>query len=210
MNVRVDPNPGQQLPAAGIARPSQRAASGAADAGRAAAPGAGQAPNGALTIEHIHLDIRVALRVETTNYGPQGQRIGPGMTREEGLRAIREWIRSLFEQQGLLSGGIEEMTPAEAAAAIGEGGYFGAEATASRILDFARSISGGDPKLAATIRDAFEEGFRQAEAAFGGKLPDISYQTRDLVRQGLDELFGPKPTEAGDAGQPGGPGVLPE
>jgi hypothetical protein len=32
-----------------------------------------------------------------------------------------------------------------------------------------------------------EEGFAEAEKAFGGTLPDISYATRDAVMQKLNE-----------------------
>ncbi|MDR2532153.1 MAG: hypothetical protein LBC82_04850 [Oscillospiraceae bacterium] len=59
--------------------------------------------------------------------------------------------------------------------------YWGVEATAERIFTFAKSLAGDDDSKLETMKNAFMKGFRQAEGARGGKLPGISYQTRDRV-----------------------------
>ena len=59
------------------------------------------------------------------------------------------------------------------------------EAVSKRILDFVRNASGGDPALLELLIDAAEEAFKQAEAEWGGKLPDVSYETIEMVRAGL-------------------------
>ena len=66
--------------------------------------------------------------------------------------------------------------------------YLKPEAVAERIVDFITAAAGGDPSLLDLLIDAAEEGFGQAEAIFGGHLPDVSYQTMDLVREALAEL----------------------
>ena len=66
------------------------------------------------------------------------------------------------------------------------------EAVAKRIIDFIEAASGGRPDLLMMLIDAAEQGFAEAEAIFGGKLPDVSYRTMDLVRQGLEELANPR------------------
>lgn len=70
---------------------------------------------------------------------------------------------------------------------IAEDGYFGVKATSERILDFAKALSGGNPDAIPGLRDAIEKGFAAAEKAWGTELPDISKQTMEAVRAGLDE-----------------------
>ena len=57
--------------------------------------------------------------------------------------------------------------------------YWGAEATAKRIFDFAKSLAGDDSKYADTLKEAFIKGFGLAEKAYGGKdkLPKVCYET---------------------------------
>lgn len=65
--------------------------------------------------------------------------------------------------------------------------FWGAEKTAQRILDFAKSLAGDDEEALATLRDAFEKGFGDSEGIWGGKLPGVCYDTYDLVQKGFDE-----------------------
>ena len=75
-------------------------------------------------------------------------------------------------------------------------GEWSAKETSERILDFAKKISGGNPEKVELLRDAFKKGFEQAEELFGGTLPDVSYQTYDLVMEGFDEMENPKEAKA--------------
>ena len=61
--------------------------------------------------------------------------------------------------------------------------YWGAEATAKRIFDFAKSLAGDDSKYADTLKEAFIKGFGLAEKSYGGKdkLPKVCYETYDKV-----------------------------
>ena len=70
-----------------------------------------------------------------------------------------------------------------------EEGYWDADKTASRILDFAKELAGDDKEMLDTLKNAFEIGFRDSEKLFGGngKLPEVSYETRDLVQKGFDD-----------------------
>jgi len=82
---------------------------------------------------------------------------------------------------------IDEATRTAAQEAIGEGGHFSVDAVASRLLDFAVAISGGDPARIDVLQNAMERGFAQAERMFGGELPEISHQTLQAVMDGFDE-----------------------
>lgn len=117
---------------------------------------------------------------------------------EEAKKQVEQFMRMLgqaVEEQGLewnkvVSGEqkltVDPATREAAQKAIGPDGEFGVAKTAGRILDFAKAVIGGDPKKLATIRAAVEKGFGEAEQAFGGKLPDISYETMNAVRAEFD------------------------
>ena len=89
---------------------------------------------------------------------------------------------------------IDEATRTAAQEAIEEGGAFSVEAVATRLLDFAVAISGGDPSRINVLRRAVERGFEAAERQWGGELPEISQRTREAVMEGFDQW-----QEAGNA-----------
>lgn len=114
--------------------------------------------------------------------------------------SFKEMVRAMIEKQGLkasqvlkaIADGEEPMieiddeTRAKAQEAISEDGYWGVNQTSQRLLDFAKTISGGDPSKIEMLRNAFKEGFEKAKEAFGGKLPEISEQTYQRVMEGFD------------------------
>ncbi len=109
--------------------------------------------------------------------------------RYESLRAmVRELIA---RQQGFSTDETAVEIPTEvreqAESDIASGGYYSPEATASRIVDFAKALSGGDASKFRLLKDAVEKGFADATDALGGELPEISRQTYDLVQKGFDQ-----------------------
>ena len=65
--------------------------------------------------------------------------------------------------------------------------FWGAEKTANRILDFAKSLAGNDPKAFETVKNAFQKGFGECKKIWGGELPDVCGDTYDRVMQGFDD-----------------------
>jgi len=49
-----------------------------------------------------------------------------------------------------------------------------------------RTTAQADPEKLQAARDAVLKGFKDAEAVFGGKLPDISYKTLDKLIEMID------------------------
>ena len=84
---------------------------------------------------------------------------------------------------------VDAETKAQAEADIAEDGYWGVKATSDRIIDFANALTGGDPSKIESMRDAFIEGYKQAEKTWGGELPEISKKTYDAVMQKFDDLL---------------------
>ena len=110
------------------------------------------------------------------------------------VSAFKQMVQGLFQKQGGLAGSamnalmeIDKATQDAAKEAISEDGEWGVNAVATRILDFAKALSGGDPSKIAILKDAVEKGFGAASKIWGGDLPSISQQTYDKVMQGFDE-----------------------
>ena len=82
---------------------------------------------------------------------------------------------------------VDAETKAQAQKDIAEDGYWGVEQTSSRILDFAKALSGGDPSKIEKLRDAFKKGFEQATKTWGATLPDISQRTYDSTMKKFDD-----------------------
>ena len=61
------------------------------------------------------------------------------------------------------------------------------EQTSDRIFQFATGIAGGDTSRIEAIKEGITRGFAEAKEAFGGWLPDISYDTYDAVMKKLDD-----------------------
>ena len=72
---------------------------------------------------------------------------------------------------------------------LSEDGYWGVEKTSQRMFDFAAAIAGDNPEELEKAREAVTKGFKQAEAMFGGKLPDISYETYDATMEKFDNYI---------------------
>ncbi|MFC7288021.1 hypothetical protein ACFQPC_08240 [Herminiimonas glaciei] len=117
---------------------------------------------------------------------------------EESNRKVKEIINlilPLLEQQGLnlakvVSGEQKLTTDAatieEAQAAIAEDGEFGIKQVAERILNFAKTVIGGDPSKLEAIRAAVEKGFKEATEMLGGTLPEISQKTHKAIMAEFD------------------------
>lgn len=115
--------------------------------------------------------------------------------------AFKKMVEAMIEKQGkkvsqvlkdLAEGKdvdiiVDSETQAAAQEAISEDGYYGVNQTSTRILDFAKALSGGDKSKIETLRSAFKEGYESAKKDFGGELPEISQQTYDKVMQGFDD-----------------------
>jgi hypothetical protein len=130
-------------------------------------------------------------QAEAVGYDPAVRPLDLGST----FNLLRDLVARTLQDQGVATRiatdrgdlDLESLTPEEAQALIAEDGYFGVDKTSERIVQFAIGLAGNDPGRINAIRQGVEDGFRQAEAAWGGELPAISYQTRDAVMTKLED-----------------------
>lgn len=115
---------------------------------------------------------------------------------QSSFNVLRNLVEGLINRQGkkledLLSGKevllVDEETRAAAAEMVSEDGELGIKAVSERIVSFAKALAGDDSSKAGELRNAIIQGFKEAEKALGGKLPEISQKTYDEVMRQLDE-----------------------
>ncbi len=127
-----------------------------------------------------------------------GETYGPGLKVASPYDLLRNLVIKTLQEQGLelqfetgeTEVNFNTMTQEEAQALIAEDGYFGVEQTSQRIVDFAINAFGGDPDKLQQMKDAIDQGFVEAQEAFGGALPEISQQTYEAIMEKLDAFAG--------------------
>ena len=82
---------------------------------------------------------------------------------------------------------VSEEAKAEAEKAIGEGGFYSAEKTSDRLLEFAKGLTGGDPEMIEKMRDAVKQGFEEAKGVWGKDLPGLCSDTYDMTMKKFDQ-----------------------
>jgi hypothetical protein len=105
---------------------------------------------------------------------------------------LRDLVRQMLLKQNEAAGKhkpekIELPSAGEATLSISEDGEFGIKAVSDRIVNFAIAVSDNDPTKLAQLKESIDKGFAAAEKSFGGKLPDICYQTHDEIMKKLDK-----------------------
>lgn len=137
-------------------------------------------------------------RVSLGEQEPVGETYGPGLKVASADELLRNLVIKTLQEQGLelqFRAGETEvdfntMTPEEAQSLVAEDGYFGVDQTSQRIVDFAINGFGNDPAKLQEMKDAIDQGFLEAQEAFGGALPEISQQTYDAIMEKLDAFAG--------------------
>jgi hypothetical protein len=133
-------------------------------------------------------------RVTLTEQQGTAETYGPSASVGSSYELLRDLVTKAFEDQGVqfqIANGersidLTEVTSEEAQELVSEDGFFGVEKTSQRIVDFALNAFGDDPERLQEMKDAINQGFKAAEEAFGGTLPDISHQTYVAVMEKLD------------------------
>jgi len=104
------------------------------------------------------------------------------------LNKVRDILNTIdFKAIGYTGKPIADMNPEEAAAVVSEEGFFGVTQTSNRLADFVLMGGGDDLERLKAGREGIIRGYNEAEAIWGGKLPDISYATLDKALAKIDE-----------------------
>lgn len=82
---------------------------------------------------------------------------------------------------------VDDSTRRNAQQELSQEGFWGVKQTSERAIAFAKALAGGDPSKIALLRTSIEEGYKAAEQAWGGELPEISKQTLEATLKGLED-----------------------
>jgi hypothetical protein len=104
-----------------------------------------------------------------------------GLKQLGGIRGILDKIKNGEEVSLEIEYTAEDVEQAKID--VAEGGYWSAEKTSDRLIDFAKALSGGDPAKSEMLKDAFVKAFEEIEDMFGGRLPELSYKTYDMTME---------------------------
>jgi len=118
---------------------------------------------------------------------------------DDALRPLRQMVEELLKKQGMSFKvanlkphegkmvEIDDETRAEAQRLISDDGEYGIENTANRLFEFAKAVSGNDKTKINELKSAIEQGYKAAEKAFGGELPEICKKTLERTMEKLDQ-----------------------
>lgn len=121
--------------------------------------------------------------------------LSPEKMIDQSYEMLRQLVVNMLEEQNIdfkVATGSSEidistLSQEEAQELVADDGYFGVEQTSNRIVDFAIAAAGGDAGRLDAIKEGVQAGFNEALEAFGGWLPEISYNTLDSVMTKLDD-----------------------
>ena len=108
-----------------------------------------------------------------------------GDTIEVNAQAFKDFLKDI----GYTGEPIASQSQEEATALVSEDGFFGVSQTSERIAQFVIAGAGSDEELLREGKKGVLQGFKEAEAIWGGKLPDIAYETIDKAVAMIDKAL---------------------
>jgi hypothetical protein len=107
----------------------------------------------------------------------------------EKFKADYEEFQAFLKDVGYDGKPIAELSQDEAAELVSEDGFFGIDQTSERIANFVINGAGGDESLLRAGREGMLQGFKDAEAMWGGELPEISQKTMQKALELVDKAM---------------------
>jgi len=126
-----------------------------------------------------------SLKADQENQMNRFMNMMTGIFQKQGITDLTAGSDSFWKTIASGNFKVDAKTKAEAQQAISENGEWGVKQTSQRLFDFAQALAGDDVSKMKQLQDAMHAGFGEAEKAWGGSLPDISYKTREAA----DKLF---------------------
>lgn len=105
-----------------------------------------------------------------------------GLTYDQIFKKYNGRLKELYQNLE-----VDKETSLAAQQEISEDGFWGVKQTSQRAIEFAKALSGGDTSKYELLKNAIEEGYKAAEEAWGGELPEICKQTQEATLKGLEE-----------------------
>ncbi|MEA2098782.1 MAG: hypothetical protein U9P72_01485 [Campylobacterota bacterium] len=111
------------------------------------------------------------------------------LDKKDSFETQYQGFQSFLNDVGYAGKPIAELSQKEASELISEDGLFGIKQTSDRIADFVINGSGGDEEMMRAGREGMLQGFKEAEAMWGGELPEISQKTMQAAIEMVDKAM---------------------
>jgi len=108
------------------------------------------------------------------------------LSKQDDFAKLYEGFQSFLSGIGYEGKPIAELSQSEAAELVSEDGLFGIKQTSERIANFVINGSAGDEDRMHAGREGMIQGFKEAEAMWGGELPEISQKTMQAAIEMVD------------------------
>ncbi len=108
------------------------------------------------------------------------------LSKQDDFAKLYEGFQSFLSGIGYEGKPIAELSQSEAAELVSEDGLFGIKQTSERIANFVINGSAGDEDRMRAGREGMIQGFKEAEAMWGGELPEISQKTMQAAIEMVD------------------------
>jgi hypothetical protein len=111
------------------------------------------------------------------------------LTSKDDFTKAYDEFQSFLSDIGYEGKPIAELTQDEASALVAEDGIFGIDQTSDRMANFVIDGANGDEDMLRAGRDGIIQGMKDAEAMWGGELPEISQKTMDAALEKVDKAM---------------------
>lgn len=114
---------------------------------------------------------------------------GSLVSQEVNFDEVYNDFQSFLSDVGYEGKPIAELSQDEAAELVSEDGIFGIKQTSERIANFVINGARGDEDMMRAGREGMLQGFKEAEAMWGGELPEISQKTMQAATEMVDKAM---------------------
>jgi len=140
-------------------------------------------------LEEIQETHKATQAIQFTQMMAEVQSVIETKTQEDNFELEYQRFQDFLEEVGYEGKAIASLSQEEAIELVSKEGFFGVKQTSERIADFVISAAGSDEELLRQGRKGIIQGFQEAEKMWGGKLPDISYETIDKAVAMIDKAL---------------------
>lgn len=133
-------------------------------------------------------DLKISMKEQSFSYSYVSFDIQSASENDSFEKDYKDF-QTFLSDIGYKGGPIAELTQDEAAQLVSDDGFFGITKTSERIANFVLNGAGNNEDLLRAGRSGILQGFDEAEALWGGKLPDISYKTIDKAVEIIDKAM---------------------
>lgn len=110
-------------------------------------------------------------------------------SKDDTVEVNAEAFKDFLKDIGYMGKPIASLSKEEATELVSEDGFFGIVQTSERIAKFVIAGAGSDEELLREGRKGVLQGFKEAEEIWGGKLPDIAYETIEKAVAMIDKAL---------------------